>query len=126
MAMDSYAQDPTAHDSAEDTSPERSGARDSLLLMAELFVGDMEAEQVRIRNLSSGGLMAEYAGHVMTGTPVRISVRGVGMVSGRIAWATDGRVGIAFDREIDPAKARKPVAAPRGRPVASGGGWTPR
>jgi hypothetical protein len=33
----------------------------------------------------------------------------VGWVKGRIAWATDGRVGVAFDIEIDPMLARKPV-----------------
>jgi hypothetical protein len=40
---------------------------------------------------------------------VEVEVRGVGWVSGRIAWATDGRVGIAFDTPIDPLLARKPV-----------------
>jgi hypothetical protein len=63
----------------------------------------------RVRNLSSGGLMAEYAAPVQSGTPVEIEVRGVGWVKGRIAWATDGRVGVAFDIEIDPMLARKPV-----------------
>ena len=64
---------------------------------------------MRVRNLSSGGLMAEYAGPIARETPVEIEVRGVGWVKGKIAWATDGRVGIAFDSEINPMLARKPV-----------------
>ncbi len=77
-------------------------ARDSLILNAMLREGDEpEAVAVRIRNLSAGGLMAEHPTFAPRGTPVEIELRGIGKVSGRIAWATDGRVGIAFDQEID-------------------------
>ena len=48
---------------------------------------------VRVRNLSSGGLMAEYAGAVEIGDPISIEVRGVGWVKGRVAWAAEARVG---------------------------------
>lgn len=95
--------------SAEDFTVPRSGARDSLLLTAQFRVDGEDVHQVRVRNLSSGGLMAEFAGLIMAGTPVEIEVRGVGWVSGRIAWATDGRVGVAFSSEIDPLRARRPV-----------------
>jgi hypothetical protein len=30
-------------------------------------------------------------------------------VTGRVAWTVENRMGIAFDGEIDPAAARKPV-----------------
>lgn len=96
--------------SAEDFTVPRSGSRDSLLLTAQFRVtGSDQVQQVRVRNLSSGGLMAEFAGPIMPDTSVEIEVRGVGWVSGRIAWATDGRVGVAFSTEIDPLLARKPV-----------------
>ncbi len=88
----------------------RHGARDSLMLTAQLrFDGDPEIHQVRVRNLSAGGLMAEHAGFVDVGDRLEVEVRNIGWVKGRIAWATDGRVGIAFDREVDPMAARKPV-----------------
>jgi hypothetical protein len=96
--------------SAADFAGQRSGSRDSLMLTAQFRVaGDDRTVQVRVRNLSSGGLMAEYAAPVEIRTPVEIEVRGVGWVKGQIAWATDGRVGVAFDIEIDPMLARKPV-----------------
>lgn len=88
----------------------RHGSRDSLLLAAQLrFDGDPEIHGVRVRNLSAGGLMAEYPGEVEIGDRIQVEVRNIGWIKGRIAWATDGRIGIAFDREVDPMAARKPV-----------------
>jgi hypothetical protein len=107
--MDQPSHDPLTALSADDFTGQRSGSRDSLLLTAQFRVGDNPIENVRVRNLSSGGLMAEYAQPVLSKTPVAVEVRGVGWVSGRIAWAAEGRVGVAFDQEIDPMLARKPV-----------------
>lgn len=110
---------PTDHPSAnldDDLASQRSTSRDSLLLSAQLRVGDEAETSVRVRNLSAGGLMAEYPEPVAIGTPVEIEVRGVGWVGGRIAWSAEGRVGIAFDRQIDPKAARKPVGTGTGTP----------
>ena len=94
-------------------SPSAEGprGRDSLFLMASLRVEGMRDElTVRIRNLSSGGLMAELPQPVAPDSAIEVEVRGIGWVAGRIAWQTEGRAGIAFDHEIDPQRARKPVA----------------
>lgn len=108
--MDHFTYDPTQPAVTDDGASQRAGSRDSLLLTAQLRVGgDPESVTVRVRNLSAGGLMAEYGQPVATGTEVEIEVRGVGWVTGRIAWSAEGRVGVAFDREIDPMLARKPV-----------------
>lgn len=111
--MDQFPSDPLNAFSAEDDdlASQRNGSRDSLLLSAQLRTGDGVDVNVRVRNLSSGGLMAEYTAPIAQGTPVKVDVRGVGWVDGRIAWTAEGRVGIAFEREIDPMAARKPVAA---------------
>jgi hypothetical protein len=114
--MDQFSPDPPNANPADDPSSQRSASRDSLLLSAQLRVGDEPEVSVRVRNLSAGGLMAEYAQPVDIGTPVEVDVRGVGWVSGRIAWAAEGRVGIAFDREIDPMAARKPVGSGKSTP----------
>jgi hypothetical protein len=106
---DQFSTDTVNALSAADFAGQRNGSRDSLMLTAQFRVGDDKITQVRVRNLSSGGLMAEYAAPVEIRTPIEIEVRGVGWVKGRIAWATDGRVGVAFDIEIDPMLARKPV-----------------
>lgn len=111
--MDQFSTDPPNAGPNDDPSSQRSGSRDSLLLAAQLRVDDEPEMTVRVRNLSAGGLMAEYAQPAAPGMRVEVEVRGVGWIGGRIAWAAEGRIGIAFDREIDPMAARKPVGAGR-------------
>jgi len=105
--MDRYSHDMLS--SGTEHSTQRRGARDNLLFDAQFRVVDREPVQVRVRNLSAGGLMAEHAEPLARGTVVEVEVRGVGWVSGHIAWCAEGRVGVAFDREIDPQLARKPA-----------------
>lgn len=110
--MDSFSHDPFSK--ADDAGgSQRSRARDSLFLMAQLrFVGEPTVRDVRVRNLSEGGLMVDCAMVKEPGTPVSLEVRGIGEVSGKVAWCTEGRIGIALDRQIDPKKARKPIGKP--------------
>lgn len=107
--MDQFSFDPLNAVSSDDLAGQRNGARDSLMLTAQFRIPGKTDATVRVRNLSSGGMMAEYAEPIATGTLLDVEVRGVGWVGGRIAWAAEGRVGVAFDREIDPMAARKPV-----------------
>lgn len=110
-----------------DTSGEDAGAqadsgrvrkRDSLFLAARLtFEGKDTTHDVRVRNLSEGGLMAEYEPPVAAGVAVTLEMRGLGEMTGRVAWCTRGRLGIAFDHPIDPARARKPVGNGTTTPV---------
>jgi hypothetical protein len=93
---------------------QRQDSRDSLFLAARFRVkGDKTIAQVRIRNLSAGGLMAELPNGIEPDTEVEVEVRGIGWISGRIAWTAVGRAGVAFDTPVDPKKARKPVGARR-------------
>jgi hypothetical protein len=123
MGMRANRMDRLANDklSAGDSQggAQRQAQRDSLLLTAGFRLkGSDRIEQVRIRNLSAGGLMAEVGDDVDRDAEVEIEVRGIGWISGRIAWQAMGRVGIAFDREIDPKKARKPVGGAKVKPRA--------
>ena len=84
--------------------------RDSLLLKAKLvFVDGDDCGEVRIRNLSAGGLMAEAPAIAKRGDRVQVELRNVGKVSGHVAWVAQGRFGIAFDHPINPKLVRKPV-----------------
>lgn len=102
----------------EGDSVNRNEARDSLFLVAQFRLAGRrrDVSQVRVRNLSAGGLMAEVPQALPDGTPVEIEVRGCGWVPGRIAWSVAGRVGIAFDHPIDPMQARKPVSTGSAKP----------
>ncbi len=91
-------------------SAKRGNERDSLFLKALLRFPDIDHEsEVRIRNLSEGGLMAEAPVRVAVGERAEVQLRSIGWVSGHVAWVAEGRVGIAFDHQIDPKAARKPV-----------------
>ncbi|WP_423323645.1 PilZ domain-containing protein [Sphingomonas sp. 4RDLI-65] len=93
-----------------DGQQNRARSRDSLLLVAKLQLGNERGiREVRVRNLSEGGLMLELDKVVDVGTPVRLDLRGIGETTGKVAWCTQGRMGIALDSPIDPKKARKPI-----------------
>lgn len=91
---------------------DRSRKRDSLFLSARLRFGAVEEVfDVRVRNLSAGGLMAELDRVVDAGTSVGMEMRGLGELTGIVVWCTRGRLGIAFDHPIDPTRARKQVGS---------------
>lgn len=95
---------------AETPAVKRELDRDSLLLKAILrFPRTKDEGEVRIRNLSAGGLMAEAPLRIARGELVEIHLRSIGWISGHVAWVTEGRLGIAFDHPINPKDARKPV-----------------
>lgn len=111
--MDQLSYDALMDSGTDASGAQRNNARDSLLLGANLKLeghGMPVQVQVRVRNLSPGGLMAEYAGRVQPGDGVEVEVRGIGWVKGKVAWVTDGRIGVAFDQSVDPLAARKPVS----------------
>ena len=84
--------------------------RDSLFVMAGLRLGGTDEEhRIKVRNLSSGGLMAEAPLRVTRGMPLEVEVRNIGWVAGSVAWVQDNRFGIAFAEEIDARAARMPV-----------------
>lgn len=92
-------------------------SRDSLFLMAELRQHGSDAlHRVKVRNLSSGGMMAEGTLNIARGTVVEVQIRNIGWVEGTIAWVQGNRCGIAFSEDIDPVVARAPVVAGESTP----------
>ncbi len=88
-------------------------ARDSLFVMARMRLGDGPEHNVRVRNLSAGGLMAEGSVKVQCGDPLTLELRNIGWVDASVAWVHGARFGVAFAEDIDPMVARAP-AAPSG------------
>jgi PilZ domain len=98
--------------STESIAKKRQTARDSLFLSTEVtVVGALKPVTVRVRNLSAGGMMIDGNAIFHEGAVVSAALRGIGKVSGKIAWVIEERAGIAFDDEIDPKEARAPVVA---------------
>jgi hypothetical protein len=92
-------------------SDHRQIGRDSLFVLAELRIDGVEGEQrIRVRNLSSGGLMADGAARIQRGQMVWVNLRHLGWTEGAVAWIQENRCGIAFREEIDPRLVRAPVS----------------
>lgn len=92
-------------------------SRDSFFLMANVRAeGDTSGQEhrVKVRNLSSGGMMAEGPMRVARGALVSVELRNIGWIEGLVAWKADNRFGIAFVEEIDPMLARANI--PSGNP----------
>lgn len=95
------------------TGKNRSNDRNSLLLKAVLRFPTSKAEgEVRVRNLSSGGLMAEAAVQASRDEIVEVNLKNLGWVTGRVAWVAESRFGVAFDYPIDPKAARQSISSP--------------
>lgn len=100
----------SSDDNGLDARGQRSTNRSSLFLLGKMGVdGGVASEAIRIRNLSPTGLMAEAPTMLAVGTDVVIEMKNMPPVKGRVVWATEGRMGIAFNVEIDPSKVRQPV-----------------
>ena len=78
------------------------GGRRSVFAIAQLRLKGQDGFEVRVRNFSSGGLMAELPHAIAPDSAVEVDLPQVGWVSGRVVWQTEGRAGIAFDQTIDP------------------------
>ncbi|MBB6190756.1 hypothetical protein FHS51_000973 [Sphingobium wenxiniae] len=91
--------------------PARTSPRDSLFLLTNLVRDDgVPLCQARVRNLSATGLMAECERRVAAETRLILELRGLGRVAGQVAWSHGERIGIAFDKPIDPHLVRRPVS----------------
>ena len=100
----------SSYDDALNARGQRSTNRSSLFLLGKMGVdGGVSSEPIRIRNLSPTGLMAEAPTILAVGTAVIVEMKNLPVTKGKVVWATDGRMGIAFNAEIDPAKVRQPV-----------------
>jgi hypothetical protein len=111
MTVDqSFSPDDSADTDAQFQSL-RAEPRDSMFLMAIVRRPGGAEITVKIRNLSSGGMMAESPVNFSRGDVVEAELRGIGIVIGKVAWNAGGRVGVQFDTPIDPRLARKPVSA---------------
>lgn len=91
-------------------SGKRQEPRDSLFLSVEISVSGRESVTTRVRNLSPGGMMVDMD-EAADGEAVVAEMRGVGRITGHVAWVAAGRVGIAFHADIDPLKARTSTGA---------------
>ena len=91
---------------------QRQIVRDSLFVMVDVRLDGSSLEhRVKMRNLSSGGMMLEGTLSVANGTVVFVNIRNLGWIDGSVAWIQESRFGVAFRDKIDPILARSPVSS---------------
>lgn len=102
---DNFSDDAKA--SSENGSNNRAEHRDALFLLAKIhFSKSGKIVDVRVRNLSAGGMMAESNIFCARGDRVVVKMANIEVVEGRVSWQTSGRFGIAFDNPVDPQVVR--------------------
>lgn len=72
----------------------------TILRVGALIVGG-ERELCLVRNISAGGVMAHVYRELDVGTPVAVEIKNDEPIAGKVVWARDSNVGIAFDVKID-------------------------
>jgi hypothetical protein len=91
---------------------QREKSRESIFLGAQIMFGDAKAPvNARIRNISPGGMMVDTVKAFPKGVRISATIKGIGEVSGTIAWSTATRIGISFDEQVDPKLARISVSS---------------
>ena len=91
---------------------QRDKSRESIFLGAQIVIEGVRAPvSARVRNISPGGMMVDAQKIYDKGLAVTATIKGIGEVTGRIAWSTSNRCGIAFDEPVDPLLARQPVSS---------------
>ena len=71
---------------------------------------DGDAGLWRVRNMSNGGMMLATDVPVTVGEQLEVALSDKVVVRGRVAWAKDGRCGVAFDAEVDVAELLRQLA----------------
>ncbi|MEY4501336.1 MAG: hypothetical protein RIS52_1226 [Pseudomonadota bacterium] len=90
----------------------RHSQRESLFLLGKLYFEGRPALDVRVRNLSSTGMMVESPMLGRIGDDVQIEIKGIGKVPARVAWVAERRMGLALVDPIDPRMSRQPLGTP--------------
>jgi hypothetical protein len=90
----------------------------TILRVGTVHIGDRR-ELCLVRNISAGGLMAIVQSKFDQDQLVSIELKTNHRIPGRISWARDSMIGVAFDEKID-------VAEILSNPPLLDNGWRPR
>lgn len=77
-------------------------------MTAEMRVENVVANyRIKVRNLSSAGMMGAGNTRITRGSRVTVTLRGSEPITGCVAWVQGDRFGVAFDSEVDCAEAKR-------------------
>lgn len=89
-------------------------SRRSNLLMSAILETAMGSAKVTLRNLSAEGALVEGDRIPEAGQPLVFRKNELA-ISGRVAWASERRAGIAFDAKLQPEAVLRHIPEPRHR-----------
>ncbi len=72
----------------------------TLFRVGALLIGERR-ELCLIKNISAGGMMIRVYCALEPDTPVKVELKHGSLVSGKVSWAQDQPVGVAFDSSVD-------------------------
>ena len=81
-------------------SSRRRDPRSLTLLIVGRITGGNADGLCRIRNISTGGLMAEVCASFAADEAVRIELRNGQVIAGQVRWTRDGALGVQFDTPV--------------------------
>ena len=78
---------------------ERRSSRNDVRADGVLQVGTAR-HAVTVLNVSAHGVMVQSEARLVPGRPVTVELEGLAPTRGRVAWAREGHVGIAFNNPL--------------------------
>lgn len=108
--MEARFPDRAADEGVESEVDRRTGDRYRTVWRIAKVAREGDAGLWRVRNMSSGGLMLAVDVPVTMGERLEVALSDRILVRGRVAWAKDGRCGVAFDEEVDVAELLRQLA----------------
>jgi hypothetical protein len=89
---------------------DRRASRQAVLLVGTIsHLGGRGRVAIKIRNISTLGMMCDCAFAVQAGDRIEIELARVGLLGGTVRWCTGGRIGIEFDGPIKLEQALRPA-----------------
>ena len=86
-----------------ETSLRRSEERADVVQLAQMRIGRRgDICPIKVRNLSSNGMMGEGSFQLHSGTRLTVELPEKGEVSGTVVWVQEPRFGVAFDQSTNP------------------------
>jgi hypothetical protein len=109
----------SAPSAAATDADRRRDKRHLTILRVGTIVHDDARELCLVRNISAGGLMALVYSSFQRGEAIAVELKTNHQVTGRVSWARENQIGVAFDEKIDLADILSNA------PLADNG-WRPR
>lgn len=97
----------------------RGAERQNMFIKALFKIqGSDLAHPITIRDISSTGMRASTCSAPFVGGKVEVELRNIGTVPATVIWVENGKIGLHFDRIIDPSQTKMDITGTYSKSVA--------